>query len=78
MLGLANGIAQADATLRPQLTDAVLAAIVAEIPDVWLGQEETFANQDDHRAAYLRYLTARRDGASNFVEEAANAHAALL
>lgn len=78
LIGLASAIHEADATLRPQLTDEVLAGIVALIPDVWLDEEACFANQEEHRTAYLRYLTARRDVAANFVEEAAKAHAALV
>ncbi|MCB0184636.1 MAG: hypothetical protein KDE31_10240, partial [Caldilineaceae bacterium] len=78
LIGLASAIREADAALRPQLTDAVLAAIVEKIPAVWLGAEESFAGQDEHRAAYLAYLIARRNHADSFVEEAAKAHAALL
>ncbi len=78
LIGLADAIAEADATLRPQLTDDLLATIVDAIPDVWLGNEETFATVRTHRDAYLAYLTTRRDGAANFVQEAINAHIARL
>ncbi len=78
LIGLADAISEADATLRPRLTDALLATIVDAIPDVWLGSEEAFATVHDHRDAYLAYLTARRDAATSFVEEAVNAHAARL
>jgi hypothetical protein len=78
LIGLADAIREADATLRPQLTDPLLETIVAQIPDVWLGEEATFANREEHRAAYVAYLAARRDHAARFVEEAANAHAARL
>lgn len=78
LIGPATAIPEADATLRTQLTDELLTAIVAEIPAVWLGEEESFADHDEHRAAYVAYLTARRDHAAAFVEEAVKAHAALL
>lgn len=78
LIGLAGAIQEADAKLRPQLTDDVLATIIADIPAVWLGEEEAFADHDAHRAAYLKYLSTRRDVANKFVEEAVKAHAALL
>jgi hypothetical protein len=78
LIRLAGAIRQADEQLRPQLTDALLATIVAAIPAVWLGAEEPFATQEEHRTAYLNYLIARRDGAAGFVEEAVNAHTTLL
>jgi len=78
LIDLADGIADAHARLSPQLTDERLATIVAAIPDVWLGDEESFADVEAHRAAYLAYLIARRNAAANFVEEAINAHAARL
>ncbi len=78
LLERATAIHAADETLRPQLTDELLTATVDLIPAAWLGDEEAFANHAAHRHAYLEYLTMRRDMAIRFVEEAANAHAALV
>ncbi len=78
LLPLASRIRQADARLRPLLTEERLRQIAADIPDVWLGDEKAFAGPDEHRAGYVAYLLARLAAAQNFVEEAANAHAKLV
>lgn len=78
LLPLASAIPAADQRLRPQLTDGLLESIVAEIPPVWLDDEGVFTSHKEHRTAYWRYLTARRDAAEVFVEEAANVHAACV
>lgn len=78
LLPFATQVGELDSAMRSRLTDATLAAIVNEIPAVWLGEEKAFATHDEHRAAYLTYLRARRDQADYFVAEAAKAHAALL
>jgi len=78
LLPFADQVLAVDAALRQQLTDDALAAIVAAIPAVWLGEEKAFATHDEHRAAYLTYLRTRRDQADYFVAEAAKAHAALV
>jgi hypothetical protein len=67
---------EADATLRPKLTTALLEEILAIIPDEWLPGD--FESPAAHRAAYLRYLTTRLEAANIFVEEAAHARAKLL
>ena len=78
LLSFAKSVRGVDAIMRSRLTDEILAAIVDAIPAVWLGEEKAFATHDEHRAAYLTYLQARRDQAEYFVEEAAKAHAALV
>ncbi|AVV45075.1 hypothetical protein C6376_30420 [Streptomyces sp. P3] len=49
----------ADAELAPRVTEELLRAIVAEVPDAWLAGEEGFATPDAVREAYVRYLHAR-------------------
>ncbi|MEH0547876.1 hypothetical protein QA802_33840 [Streptomyces sp. B21-105] len=49
----------ADAELAPRVTEELLRAIVAEVPDAWLTLEEGFATPDAVREAYVRYLHAR-------------------
>ncbi|MGW7169193.1 HipA family kinase [Streptomyces sp. NPDC054884] len=49
----------ADAELAPRVTEELLRAIVAEVPDAWLTLEEGFATPDAVREAYVRYLRAR-------------------
>jgi hypothetical protein len=74
LIGQASTLAQADAQLRPRLTVERLTTLVEQIPSVWLANEPAFANVDDHRAAYLAYLTNRLAKAAIFVEEAMRAH----
>ncbi|MFJ8097017.1 HipA family kinase [Streptomyces griseofuscus] len=49
----------ADAELAPRVTEALLRAIVAEVPDAWLAEDAGFATPDDVRDAYVGYLLAR-------------------
>jgi hypothetical protein len=78
LLPLAGSIAQADAAAHAQLGESTLGDIVAGIPDGWLEGEPAFAGVDEHRAAYLAYLTNRLDASRIFVEEAQHARAQLL
>lgn len=78
LIPLASKVREADERLRPLLTVERLRQIVAFVPAVWLGGETQFANPDEHRTAYVAYLTARLATAENFVGEAVNAHAALV
>jgi hypothetical protein len=55
-----------------------LQQITAAIPDHWLGKEAQFATPEEQRTGYLAYLTARLAAADIFVQEALNAHAALV
>ncbi|POX49766.1 hypothetical protein C3489_23890 [Streptomyces sp. Ru71] len=48
----------ADAELAPKVTEELLRAIVAEVPDAWL-EDSAFAGPDEVRAAYVAYLHAR-------------------
>lgn len=78
LINLASQVREADARLRPLLTTERLQQIVNDIPALWLGDEKQFADPNAHRAAYVAYLTARLAAAENFVQEAVNAHAALV
>lgn len=75
LIGLASQMQEADAQLRPRLNKAIFTDIVAQIPAIWLDEERAFANQDEHRAAYVAYLTSRLAASATFVEEARRAHA---
>jgi hypothetical protein len=46
----------ADAELAPKVTEELLRAVVAEVPDAWLTD---FASPQDAREAYVAYLHAR-------------------
>ena len=77
LLPYAAEIEAADARLAPRLTEAELRRIVDLTPSVWLGQEPAFADEAEHRAAYVEYLLTRLNASSIFVEEAVNARAKL-
>jgi len=60
----------ADAALAPQITEAVLAEIVAEVPDDWLAGEAT---PEAVRRGYVEHLVARLAPPRAFAEEAIRA-----
>lgn len=49
----------ADAELAPKVTEELLRAITAEVPDAWLLDEPGFATAEQARLAYVGYLHAR-------------------
>jgi len=73
LLPWADDIAGAAAHLHATVTDAVIDAAVAAVPDSWLPAEDGAAR----RSAYAAFMRARRDQAAAFVEEAERARAAL-
>jgi hypothetical protein len=73
LLGLAGDLEQADARLRPRLTDAVLRQIVDDLPDAWLGDEVLFPTLAEHRQAYVTYLSERLGGPRRWLQEAIDA-----
>jgi hypothetical protein len=70
-------LAAADARLAPLLTPALLAAVLAEVPDDWLEPSPLFATAAEQRAAYGHYLLARLQPPRGFAEEALRARAAV-
>jgi hypothetical protein len=75
LLRYASALADVDAALSARLTPDVIGAIVAAIPDAWLGNEPLFADHAAHRAAYATYLLDRLATPRAFVEEAIHARA---
>lgn len=73
LLPRAGDLAAADARLRPLLTPEVIRAVVAEVPDAWLGGEALFADLDAHRAAYVTYLLERLQGPREWLKTAQEA-----
>ncbi|MGE5333602.1 MAG: HipA family kinase [Nitrososphaerota archaeon] len=78
LLPWATRLEEVDTPLRALLTDETLARIVADVPAEWLGNDPAIGDADEQRAAYLAYLTARRDASLVFVEEALHARAQLV
>jgi hypothetical protein len=76
LLPFATEIEAADAELTRKLTPEIVREIVELIPDAWLGGEEKFADIEEHRKAYFKYLMNRLEEPRNFVKEAIEAHAA--
>lgn len=66
----AGDLREADARLAPQISESLLAAVVAEVPDAWLTAEATPA---ETRAGYVAHLAARLAAPRAFVEEAERA-----
>jgi hypothetical protein len=78
LISLASRLPEADALFSSRLTPDLIREIVEFIPAVWLGQEESFASQAEHREAYISYLLSRLAASATFVEEAIHAHAKLI
>jgi hypothetical protein len=70
LLGVAGDLEAADARLRPKLSEDVLREIVADLPDAWLGGEALFPTLDEHRQAYVAYLSERLNGPRPWLDEA--------
>lgn len=78
LLPWASMIADVDAAMRARLTNEALAAIVADVPADWLADDPAIGDAEEQRAAYLAYLTDRRDASRVFVEEALHARSQLV
>ena len=73
LLHQAGDLGAADERLHPLLTDEVLRAVVACIPDEWLGGEDLFATNEQQRAAYVTYFSQRLNGPRAWLQEAIDA-----
>jgi hypothetical protein len=78
LLPYASALLEVASQLATRLTPAVLDAIIDAVPADWLGDDPLFANQAEHRAAYLAYLRNRLEASSIFVEEALRVRAELV
>lgn len=78
LLPWAGRIPEADAVLRPLLTERVLAQIVELVPDEWLLPVPGAETPEEKRLAYIQYLLWRLQAASDFVQEAERARAELF
>ena len=73
LLPFSDDLEAADTRLRPYLTDDVIGAVVADLPDDWLGGESLFPTLNEHRQAYLAYLSERLNGPRRWLQEAVDA-----
>lgn len=70
LLGGAGDLRAADERLAPLVTPALLAPILAAIPDAWLDPNAPFADLNAQRGAYLTFIQRRLEAPRAFVEEA--------
>lgn len=70
LLHVAGDLDEADARLRPQLTDDALREIVEAVPDEWFTPVD---EEDDQPQAYVRYLRERLNGPRTWLAEAKDA-----
>ena len=70
LLPYASAIRDADERLAPRLDRALLASILAGVPDEWLPAEPGLPDPAAHRRAYVDYIERRLAAPRAFVEEA--------
>ncbi len=73
LLPLATRLDEADTLCRERLTDEKIKDIVALVPDEWLEHEGIFASKEEHRQAYVQFLTTRLAHSETFVKHAQDA-----
>ncbi len=78
LLPQATELDTTDAAFRTILTDELITSIVALVPDSWLLHDAPFETAEQHRAAYVRFLTARVAHSQTFVKAANDARATLI
>jgi hypothetical protein len=60
------------------LSAHVIREIVSSIPEEWLDNGSPFANNEDHRNAYMEFLLSRISQSELFVKEADDARESLV
>jgi hypothetical protein len=78
LLRFAGDLRAADEKLAAKLTPAVIAGVVAAVPDIWLAENSPFETPARARAAYTEHLTRRLAAPRLFAEEAIRARDALI
>ena len=59
-----------DAACKSKLTGQLINHIVSLVPDEWLVTGSPFTNADEHRRAYITFLTKRIANSNTFIKEA--------
>lgn len=72
LLPFADAIKDADKMLSERLEPNVIGEIVELIPEAWLEGESQFTSVEEHRRAYVEYLSKRLESPRTFVEEASS------
>lgn len=74
----AGEIEAADTYFREKFSADLIKSCVDLIPDEWLDDRSPFAAPDEHRRAYVDYLTTRLEASHIFVEEVARVRKMLV
>lgn len=78
LLPAAAALAEVDEACKAMLPPALIASIVALVPDEWLVADSPFATAAEHRQAYMQFLNTRIAHSDNFVKAATDARSAAI
>lgn len=78
LLPQASQLEEADREIKALLTPQLLRDIVALVPDEWLLIDAPFETPEEHREAYINFLTARLAQSDIFVKAAQHARTTLI
>ena len=78
LLPYASELDKVDAEFKTLLTEELIRAIVALIPESWLEQDTPFDSPEQHKDAYFQFLTKRIAHSGTFTKGAQDARAALI
>lgn len=69
---------KADTDMRAILTEELIRSVVQAVPEEWLLKDAPFTTAQEHREAYIHFLTARAGYSKIFLNEAIHARQALI
>ncbi|MNY12411.1 hypothetical protein D3C86_1454910 [compost metagenome] len=78
LLPLATELEAVNKEFVPLLTNELIESIAALIPDEWLKDEDSFESPEEHRQAYIHFLTTRIAQSDIFVKAAEDAREGLI
>ena len=78
LLPWATQMKEAAAIAHGNLSPGLFSAILAQVPDAWLGSEADEPEPGEKRAIYADFFARRLAASEIFEEEAMSAHARLL
>lgn len=78
LLPQAAMLTDADADYSKRLTPEIISGIVSLVPDEWLVTDSPFTTADEHRQAYVWFLTTRIAHSATFVKAAIDARTTLI
>jgi hypothetical protein len=78
LLSKARMLDEVNDSFSAALKTEIIEYIVSMIPDEWLSGDSPFASADEHRKAYVQFLTSRVKNSGLFVKEALHARQSLI